>query len=115
VPTRTFATVAIARDTARAWVHPRRAAELCAGHFPGDPFLPAAALVGIMAELGAILVGSPGRAPAVVERALFHRPVRPHEQLEVIGERAEMHTVATELRVGSERRVQALLRFDGCP
>lgn len=103
--------LALTEETAVARLPRRHAETLCEGHFPGDPFLPAATLVWLMAELGALLLGRSGEAPAAIEHATFRQPVRPDEPVEVVARRLGSARVDAEIRVGATRRAGGRLRF----
>ena len=81
-----FARVAIEGDTGRGVVRREHAVVLAAGHFPGDPFLPGAYLVELMAAL-AERVAAPARVRAIV-RCAFARRVRPDTEIVVIARAA---------------------------
>jgi 3-hydroxymyristoyl/3-hydroxydecanoyl-(acyl carrier protein) dehydratase len=101
--------------TASARVRPSVARALCAGHFPGEPLLPGAALVALMAELGATLVNPRARLVAV-ERSVFRRRVGPARDL-IIGARRTRAAsgFGVHATVSSEDALAAwaLLRFEG--
>ena len=102
--------------TASARVRPGVARALCAGHFPGDPLLPGAALVALMAELGATL-GNPRARLVAVERSVFRRRVAPAGNL-IVGARrprAAGGGFGVRATVSSEDELAAwaLLRFEG--
>lgn len=78
-----FEAVVADGDGARAVVRRAHAERLCAGHFPGDPLVPGAYLLALMATLLAPL-GAPRRL-TLVERCTFRRPVRPHQAIVVTG------------------------------
>lgn len=103
--------LALTDETAVARLPRRHAEALCEGHFPGDPFLPAAALVGLMVELATLLLGRSRMVPAIVERAIFRAPVRPEEPLDVVARRVDDALVVVEIRVGASRRAAGRLRF----
>jgi len=50
-----------------------------AGHFPGNPLVPAAELIALAME-------ACGRGRADLVQARFHRPVRPGEVLRILGQ-----------------------------
>jgi 3-hydroxymyristoyl/3-hydroxydecanoyl-(acyl carrier protein) dehydratase len=102
--------------TASARVRPAVARALCAGHFPGDPLLPGAALLALMAELGATLGNTRARLVAV-ERSVFRRRVGPDSDL-IVGarrRRAADGGFGVHATVSSEHQLAAwaLLRFEG--
>jgi 3-hydroxymyristoyl/3-hydroxydecanoyl-(acyl carrier protein) dehydratase len=100
-----LAGVAVADGAARAAVRPAHAHRLCDGHFPGDPLMPGAALVGLMAELAAQLVARPGAAPAEIVRAAFFRRVTPHDPI-VVAARVTSTADRRGIDVDSEVRVR---------
>jgi len=103
-----FARVAIAGDTGRGVVRRELAVSLTAGHFPGDPFLPGAYLVELMAAL-AERVAAPGRVCAIV-RCAFARRVRPDTEI-VVTARAAGTLVEARLEAGGEPAAHATLRL----
>jgi 3-hydroxymyristoyl/3-hydroxydecanoyl-(acyl carrier protein) dehydratase len=103
-----FARVAIAGDKGRGVVRPEHAVALAAGHFPGDPFLPGAYLVELMAAL-AERVAAPARVCGIV-RCAFVRRVRPDSEIIVIA-RASGGLVEAQLEAGGERAAHATLRL----
>jgi 3-hydroxymyristoyl/3-hydroxydecanoyl-(acyl carrier protein) dehydratase len=103
-----FARIAIEGDTGRGLVRPEHAVELTAGHFPGDPFLPGAYLVELMAAL-AERVAAPARVRSIV-RCAFARRVRPDAEI-VVTARAAGVLVETRLEAGGEPAAHATLRL----
>jgi len=103
-----FARVAIAGDTGRGVVRHEHAVALSAGHFPGDPFLPGAYLVELMAAL-AERVAAPARVSGIVRCAFAHR-VRPDTEI-VVTARASGGLVEARLEAGGERAAHATLRL----
>jgi 3-hydroxymyristoyl/3-hydroxydecanoyl-(acyl carrier protein) dehydratase len=95
-------------DGGRALVRREHAQALCAGHFPGDPFLPGAYLVELMASL-AERVAAPARVAAVV-RCAFARRVRPDGEI-VVTARAAGRVVEARLESGGELAAHATLRL----
>lgn len=106
-----FEALAIAGDRATARVARAHVERLCAGHFPGDPFVPGAYLVELMAEVAGALHGGAGRAPRLVERAAFHRPVRPDAALTVHARRCGADGAEAEVQVDGRRAATARVRF----
>ncbi len=103
-----FARVAIEGGTARGVVHREHAVALSAGHFPGDPFLPGAYLVELMAAL-AERVAAPARVGPSVRCAVARR-VRPDTEI-VVTTRAEGALIEAKLEAGGERAAHATLRL----
>ena len=74
------------RHEGHAWiarVYPDSAVRFTEGHFPGDPILPGALLLGLWLELARAtsLLSSAGHA--AIRRARFHHPVRPDRPFDV--------------------------------
>jgi len=103
-----FARVAIEADTGRGVVRREHAIALAAGHFPGDPFLPGAYLVELMAAL-AERVAAPAHLRAIV-RCAFARRVRPDTEI-VVTARAAGVLVEAQLEAGGEPAARATLRL----
>ena len=103
-----FAQVAIEGDTGHGIVCREHAVALTAGHFPGDPFLPGAYLVELMAAL-AERVAAPARMRAIVCCA-FMRRVRPDGEI-VVTARAAGTLVEARLEAGGEPAARATLRL----
>ena len=103
-----FASVAIEGDKSRGVVRREHAVALATGHFPGDPFLPGAYLVELMAAL-AERVAAPARVRAIV-RCAFARRVRPDTEI-VVTTRAEGSLVEARLEAGGETAAHATLRL----
>jgi 3-hydroxymyristoyl/3-hydroxydecanoyl-(acyl carrier protein) dehydratase len=103
-----FARVEIEGDTGRGVVRREHAVALAAGHFPGDPFLPGAYLVELMAAL-AERIGAPARVRAIV-RCAFARRVRPDTEIVVMA-RAAGTLVEAHLETGGERAARATLQL----
>lgn len=106
-----FVDVTIGATTARATVRRAHAARLCAGHFPDDPLLPGALMAGMLAELGARLLG--GRVVlASVVRCVFRRRVRPDDDIVLLATRTPAtDTVEAEVRIRDGTAAVATLRF----
>src|SRR5207249_769407 len=71
---------------ARATVDPADALALCEGHFPDDPFVPGAYLLGILVALADELLATrapPRRAPCRVEHCFFLDVVPPTRAIAV--------------------------------
>lgn len=109
--TRALAGVVIDTDTAQARLRRDHTVELCRGHFPGEPFVPGAMLVGVMAELAGLLVDATGTAPAEVVRAVFARRVSPADDLVLVTARRDGRRVEAEVHVGEVRAAHAVFRF----
>jgi 3-hydroxymyristoyl/3-hydroxydecanoyl-(acyl carrier protein) dehydratase len=103
-----FAQVAIEGDAGRGLVRREHAVALAAGHFPGDPFLPGAYLVELMAAL-AERVAAPARVRAIA-RCAFSRRVRPDTEI-VVTARATGGLVEARLEAGGEPAARATLRL----
>jgi len=103
-----FARVAIVGATGRGVVRPEHAVALTAGHFPGDPFLPGAYLVELMAAL-AERVAAPARVCGIA-RCAFARRVRPDTEIIVMA-RASNGLIEAQLEAGGERAAHATLRL----
>jgi len=115
-----FTSFAVHGGQARAVVRPSHARRLCEGHLPGDPFLPGAHLVGLMAEVAARLVAArsgPASALREVVRCVFLTPVRPDVEIVVTtaepgdGRAPEPSLVDAEVRVRGAVAAHATLRF----
>ena len=103
-----FACVAIEGATGRGVVRREHALALAAGHFPGDPFLPGAFVVELMAVL-AERVTAPARVHAIV-RCAFARRVRPDREI-VVTARAAGVLVEARIEAGGEPAAHATLRI----
>jgi 3-hydroxymyristoyl/3-hydroxydecanoyl-(acyl carrier protein) dehydratase len=106
-----FADVELGRDAARAVVRPEHAHALCVGHFPGDPLVPGAYLLGLMAALGEQLLG--GAEPVGVERCVFRHRVRPSAPIVVHARRRGPDAVDAEILSGDTTAARALVRYRG--
>jgi 3-hydroxymyristoyl/3-hydroxydecanoyl-(acyl carrier protein) dehydratase len=102
-----FARVTIEGDTGRGVVRREHALALAAGHFPGDPFLPGAFVVELMAVL-AEQVTAPARVCGIV-RCAFARRVRPDTEI-VVTARAAGVLVEARIEAGGEPAAHATLR-----
>jgi 3-hydroxymyristoyl/3-hydroxydecanoyl-(acyl carrier protein) dehydratase len=105
-----LAEVVIAADEARATLRRDHVAELCRGHFPGEPLVPGATLVGIMAELASRLLGVPDESPREVVRAVFLRRVVPQDGIVVAATR-HGRRVDVEVRVADAPAARGEFRF----
>ena len=94
-------------------VRPARARALCAGHFPGEPLLPGAALVALMAELGGALVTTRQRLTAI-ERAVFRHRVSPDDVV-MVAARIDGRRVHATVVSGGHVAASATLRFEARP
>lgn len=108
-----FATIAVRGGTARARVRPSRAAALCAGHFPGDPFVPGSYLAALMAELGGRLVADGGARPRLreIERCVFRAPARPTGEMIVVARRVGRGRVDAAVHANAACAARATLVF----
>jgi hypothetical protein len=103
-----FERVATEGDSGRGVVCREHALALAAGHFPGDPFLPGAYLVELMAAL-AERVAAPARVRAIA-RCAFSRRVRPDTEI-VVTARAAGGLVEARLEAGGEPAARAPQRL----
>jgi 3-hydroxymyristoyl/3-hydroxydecanoyl-(acyl carrier protein) dehydratase len=103
-----FERVATEGDGGRGVVRREHALALAAGHFPGDPFLPGAYLLELMAAL-AERVAAPARVRAIA-RCAFSRRVRPDTEI-VVTARATGGLVEARLEAGGEPAARATLRL----
>ena len=94
---------------ARARVRPERAAAACDGHFPGDAIVPGASLVGLMAELAAMIVDD-GQL-AGVESSTFRRRVHPDAAIIVVAERTDPAHVEAHVEADGVLAAVARLRY----
>jgi len=94
---------------ARARVRPERAAAACAGHFPGDPIVPGAALVALMAELAGTLCD--GAELAAIEACTFRRRVHPDAAIVVAAERIDATHVETRIEADGALAAAGRLRY----
>ena len=110
-----FVDLAVTATTARATVEPAHAARLCDGHFPNDPLLPGAFIAGLLADLGARLVGTSERPVVLAEvvRCVFRRRVRPDCDVVLTATRGHgSQVVDAEVRSGGVVAAVATLRFE---
>jgi 3-hydroxymyristoyl/3-hydroxydecanoyl-(acyl carrier protein) dehydratase len=105
-----FTDIVIGVDEARVTLRREHVAELCRGHFPEEPLVPGAMLVGIMAEVASLALGDPVRAPAEVERAVFLARVAPQEGIVVTATR-HGERVDAEVRVGGTPAARGVFNF----
>jgi 3-hydroxymyristoyl/3-hydroxydecanoyl-(acyl carrier protein) dehydratase len=104
-----LADVVVGTDRARARVRPEHAAAACEGHFPGDPIVPGSALVALMAELAAMLVGTAHLA--AVESCTFRRRIHPDAAIVVAAERVDATHVEVRIEAGGALAAAARLRY----
>ena len=100
-------------ESARGRVRPAHAAALCAGHFPGDPFVPGAYLAGLMADLADRLMRN-GRASTRLQRVArcsFRARVTPDAEIVVLARRAPRRCVEAEVRAEGASAARATLVF----
>jgi 3-hydroxymyristoyl/3-hydroxydecanoyl-(acyl carrier protein) dehydratase len=109
-----FTEIAIGAGEARATLRREHLDELCRGHFPDDPLVPGAMLVGIMAELACLMMGEPDRAPTVVERAVFLQRVVPRTDVTVTATRRDGR-VDAEVRVAGTPAARGTFVFGTFP
>jgi 3-hydroxymyristoyl/3-hydroxydecanoyl-(acyl carrier protein) dehydratase len=104
-----FEALAVDGRSAQARVRRAHARALCAGHFPGDPFLPGAYLAGLMAELGGRLLR--GRPLARVVRCAFRDRVTPGGDIVVRARRVPGGRVEAEVHAAGRCAARATLVF----
>ena len=104
-----FETLVVDGGSAQARVRRAHATRLCAGHFPGDPFLPGAYLAGLMAELGGQLFR--GRPLTRIVRSAFRARVTPHGDILVVARRAPRGRVEAEVHAGGACAARATFVF----
>ena len=88
---------------------------LFAGHYPGFPVVPGMFVLDLVHNV--VTAGRAGAGlPCTVDRAQFHRPVRPGEtvtiEAEVLGKGADLVASAV-VRVGGELAAELKLRYPG--
>jgi len=105
-----LADVVVGGDEARATLRPERAAELCRGHFPGNPIVPGALLVGVMAELASRLAAGADRAPLAIVRATFLRSVHP-DGVTTLAATRDGERITVEVRAAGAVAARATFRF----
>jgi 3-hydroxymyristoyl/3-hydroxydecanoyl-(acyl carrier protein) dehydratase len=108
-----FSGLSLAGGLARAVVRPGHARLLCEGHFPGEPLLPGAYLVGLMADLAAHAMEAEGapRELEEVERCLFLHPVTPEHEIVVTARRSDDARIEAEVHTLGRCAARAQLRF----
>ena len=104
-----FQTLVIDGGGAQARVRRAHARALCAGHFPGDPFVPGAYLAGLMAELAGRLLR--GRPLARVARCAFRRRVTPDGPILVVARRAPRGRVEAQVHAAGACAARATFVF----
>jgi 3-hydroxymyristoyl/3-hydroxydecanoyl-(acyl carrier protein) dehydratase len=113
--TEAFAERMVTADGAWATLHRAHAHELCDGHFPDDPLLPGAYVLGLMAELAAAVLAERGMSGCLTEvvQSSFLLPLRPHGDVELHAcvENDAETTVTVEARTGDRIAARATLRF----
>jgi 3-hydroxymyristoyl/3-hydroxydecanoyl-(acyl carrier protein) dehydratase len=111
-----FVETVVTTDGARATLRRAHARELCNGHFPDEPLLPGAYVLGLMADLaGALLAerGIAGRLAEVVQSS-FLLPLRPHADVELharVENESGAATVTVEAHTRGRPAARATLRF----
>jgi 3-hydroxymyristoyl/3-hydroxydecanoyl-(acyl carrier protein) dehydratase len=111
-----FARREITADGARATLRRAHAQELCDGHFPDEPLLPGAYVLGLMADLAAAMRAERGMSEHLSEvvQSSFLLPLRPNGDVELharIEKESDGTTVSVEARVGDRIAARATLRF----
>jgi len=104
-----FEGLIVGEGGAQARVRRAHARALCAGHFPGDPFVPGAYLAGLMAELAGRLLR--GRPIARVARCAFRRRVTPDGTILVVARRAPRGRVEAEIHAAGTCAARATFVF----
>ena len=90
---------------------------LCAGHFPGDPIVPGAYVVGLLAEVSARALGADPSPPVLteVERCTFLAPLRPVDDAVLVASSPERTAdgcaVSAEVQVGGRCVARGRFRF----
>jgi len=111
-----FETTEVTVAGARATVRRAHVQALCDGHFPDEPLLPGAYVLGLMADLASVLLaerGSPGRQAGVVQSS-FLRPLRPRTDVTLrahLEHGAGETTVTVEACSDGHPAARATLRF----
>jgi 3-hydroxymyristoyl/3-hydroxydecanoyl-(acyl carrier protein) dehydratase len=112
-----FAELVVAGGTARGVVRPERVRHLCEGHFPGDPIVPGAHLVGLMAAVAGAALAPAGAGPelAEIERAAFIARVTPADDVVVTAHRDGATRVQAEVHAGETCAARGTFRFRVSP
>lgn len=90
---------------------------LADGHYPGDPILPGAHLLGALVDLAAH-IAPPGTALRGVERCTFHAIVRPSAEVTLrVRALPSEHGMRFEAEalIGTQRAGRATFLFGGAP
>jgi len=108
-----FAQLVVADGVARGVVRPECVRHLCEGHFPGDPIVPGAHLLGLMADVARAALTAADARPelAEVERAAFLARVTPSDEVVVTAQREGATRVQTEVHNGEACAARATFRF----
>ena len=104
-----FADVDVDAGRARGRVRPERALAACDGHFPDDPIVPGAALVGLMTELAASVVDHGELAG--IGSCTFRRRVHPNTTITVVAERTDSTHVEARVETDGLLAATAHLRY----
>ena len=112
-----FAELTVADGAARGVVRPERIRHLCEGHFPGDPIVPGAQLVGLMADVAGVAIAPVSTRPDLVEveRASFLARVTPADVVLVTAQREGAMRVQAEVHTGDACAARATFRFRMSP
>jgi len=112
-----FEELVVDGESARGRVRPAHAAVLCAGHFPGDPFVPGAYLAGLMAEVAGRLMrrAAPSLALERLSRCWFRARVTPAAEIVVLARRAPRGRVEAEVHAAGACAARATLVFGRSP
>jgi 3-hydroxymyristoyl/3-hydroxydecanoyl-(acyl carrier protein) dehydratase len=111
-----FSETVVTADGARATLRRAHARELCDGHFPDEPLLPGAYVLGLMADLAGALLAERGIAGRLAEvmQSSFLLPLRPHAEVALfarIEDGPGETTVVVEAHTRGRPAARASLRF----